>query len=78
MLALVVQDFLTPVKSTRIMIMQQNPEIVVPGSGISFLKFPVSRHLMKLFYDENTQFFYLLCSQFRQKASVQLSQNEEM
>jgi len=25
--------------------------------------------LLKLFYDENTQFFYLLCSQFRQKAS---------
>ena len=24
---------------------------------------------MKLFYDENKQFFYLLCSQFRQKAS---------
>jgi hypothetical protein len=24
---------------------------------------------LKLFYDENTQFFYLLCSQFRQKAS---------
>ena len=24
---------------------------------------------MKLFYDENTQFFYLLCSLFRQKAS---------
>ena len=38
-------------------------------SGISFSKFPVSRHLLKLFYDENTQFFYLLCSQFRQKAS---------
>jgi hypothetical protein len=24
---------------------------------------------LKLFYDENTQFFYLLCSQLRQKAS---------
>ena len=47
------------------------PEIVVPesDSGISFSKFPVSRRLLKLFYDENTQFFYLLCSQFRQKAS---------
>ena len=49
------------------------PEIVVFGirfdSGISFSKFPVSRHLLKLFYDENTQFSYLLCSQFRQKAS---------
>jgi hypothetical protein len=40
------------------------PEIVVPGSGISFSKFPVSRHLLKLFYDKNTQFFYLFCSQF--------------
>jgi hypothetical protein len=49
------------------------PEIVVSGirfdSGISFSKFPVSRLLLKLFYDENTQFSYLLCSQFRQKAS---------
>ena len=34
-----------------------------------FSKFLVSRRLLKLFYDENTQFFYLLCSQFRQKAS---------
>ena len=42
----------------------------VPESDISFSKFPVSRHLLKkLFYDENTQFSYLLCSQFRQKAS---------
>jgi hypothetical protein len=41
----------------------------VPESDISFSKFPVSRHLLKLFYDENTQFFYLLSSQFQQKAS---------
>jgi hypothetical protein len=43
------------------------PEIVVPGSesDISFFKFPVSRHLLKLFYDELHSF----CSQFRQKAS---------
>jgi hypothetical protein len=27
-----------------------------------FSKFLVSRRLLKLFYDENTQFFYLLCS----------------
>jgi hypothetical protein len=50
-------------------LLSAQPEIVVPSSGISFSKFPVSRHLLKLFYDENTQFFYLLCSQFRQKAS---------
>jgi hypothetical protein len=31
--------------------------------------FFLSRHLLKLFYDENTEFFYLLCSQFQQKAS---------
>ena len=47
-------------------LLSAKPEIVVPGS---FSKFPVSRHLLKLFYDENTQFFYLLCSQFRQKTS---------
>ena len=43
-------------------------EIVVPksDSGISFSKFPVSRHL---FYDELHKFFYFLCSQFQQKAS---------
>jgi hypothetical protein len=41
----------------------------VPESDISFSKFPVTRRLLKLFYDENTQFFYLLCSQFRQKTS---------
>jgi hypothetical protein len=29
------------------------------------LKFPVRRHLLKLFYDELCSFFYLLCSQFR-------------
>jgi hypothetical protein len=45
------------------------PEMVVPESDISFSKFPVSCHLLKLFYDENTQFFYLLCSQFRQKTA---------
>jgi hypothetical protein len=33
-----------------------NSEIVVPGSGISFSKFPVSRHLLKLFYDELRSF----------------------
>jgi hypothetical protein len=43
--------------------------VLESDSGISFSKFPVSRHLLKLFYDENTQFFYLLCSQFRQKTS---------
>ena len=52
-------------------LLSAKPEIVVPesDSGISFSKFPVNCHLLKLFYHENTQFFYLLCPQFRQKAS---------
>jgi hypothetical protein len=50
-------------------LLSAKPEIVVPESDISFSKFLVSRHLLKLFYDENTQFSYLLCSQFRQKTS---------
>ena len=47
------------------------PEIVVPesDSGISFTKFPVNHHLFWSFLWRVTQFFYLLCSQFRQKAS---------
>jgi hypothetical protein len=56
-------------KSFFFFLLSAKPEIVVSDSGISFSKFPVSRHLLKLFYDENTQFFYLLCSQFRRKAS---------
>ena len=37
-------------------------------SGISFSKFPVSRHLLKLFYDE-LQFSTLFAIKFSQKAS---------
>jgi hypothetical protein len=37
-------------------LLSTKPEIVVPGSGISFSKFPVSHHLLKLFYDENLLF----------------------
>jgi hypothetical protein len=52
-------------------LLSAKPEIVipVPESDISFSKFPVSHRLLKLLYDENMQFFYLLCFQFRQKAS---------
>jgi hypothetical protein len=55
----------------NLFLLSAKPEIVVPesDSGISFSKFPVSCRLLKLFYDENTQIFYLLFSQFRQKAS---------
>ena len=48
------------------------PEIVVPGSGIRYFIFEISgkpSFVEAVFYDENTQFFYLLCSQFRQKTS---------
>jgi hypothetical protein len=40
-------------------LLSAKPEIVVPesDSGFSFSKFPVSRHLLKLFYDENMHFF---------------------
>ena len=59
----------------NVCLLSAKPEIVVPesDSSISFSKFPVSRHLLKLFYDENTQFFYLFCSQFQQKASGRIS-----
>ena len=43
------------------LLLSAKPEIVVPGSGISFSKFSVKWRIM--------QFFYLLCSQFRQIAS---------
>ena len=42
-------------------LLSAKPEIVVPGSGISFSKFLVKWRIL--------QFFYLLCSHFRQKAS---------
>ena len=57
-----------------LLLLSAKPEIVVPVSGISFSRFPVSRHLLKLFYDE-LQFFYLLCSQFRQKAIGWINKN---
>ena len=46
-----------------LLLLSAKPEIVVPesDSGISFSKLPVKWRIM--------QFFYLLCSQFRQKAS---------
>ena len=42
-----------------LLLLSAKPEIVVPesDSSISFSKFPVSRHLLKLFYNE-----LLLCS----------------
>ena len=39
-------------RSALIFFLSAKPEIVITGSGISFSKFPVIRHLLKLFYDE--------------------------
>jgi hypothetical protein len=49
------------------------PEIVIPdsGSGISFSKFSVSRHLMKLFYDELRSFSTFFALNFVKKLAVE-------
>ena len=44
------------------------PEIVVPGSGIRYFIFEISGKPSFVLW-RATQFFYLLCSQFRYKAS---------
>jgi H+/Cl- antiporter ClcA len=44
------------------------PDKVVPGSGIRFIIFEISGKPSFVLW-RVTQFFYLLCSQFRQKAS---------
>jgi hypothetical protein len=48
------------------------PEIVVPesDSGISFSKFPVSRHLLKLFYDRIRSFSTFFALNFDKKLAV--------
>jgi len=54
-------------------LLSAKPEIVVPGSGILFLYFIFEIFGKPSFVEavlcRVTQFFYLLCSQFRQKAS---------
>ena len=47
------------------------PEIVIPGSGIRYFIFEISGKpsFVETVLWRVTQFFYLLCSQFRQKAS---------
>ena len=49
------------------------PEIVVPesDSGISFSKFPVSRHLLKLFYDELHSFATFFALNFDKNLAVE-------
>jgi hypothetical protein len=49
------------------------PEIVVPksDSGISFSKFPISRHLLKLFYDELQSFSTFFALNFDKRLAVE-------
>jgi hypothetical protein len=48
--------------------LSSKPEIVVPGSGIRYFIFKISGKPSFVLW-RVTQFFYLLCSEFRQKAS---------
>jgi hypothetical protein len=52
-------------------LLSAKPEIVVPGSGIRYFIFVISgkSSFVEAVLWWVTQFFYLLCSQFRQKAS---------
>ena len=56
-----------------IFLLSAKPEIVVLGSdsGISFSKFPVSRHLLKLFYDELRSFSTFFALNFDKKLAVE-------
>jgi hypothetical protein len=47
------------------------PEIVIPCSGISFAKFLVSCHLLKLFYDELRSFSTFFALNFDKKLAVE-------
>ena len=49
-------------------LLSAKPEIVVPESDISFLKFPVSRHL---FYDELHSFSTFFALNFDKKLAVE-------
>jgi hypothetical protein len=54
-------------------LLSAKPEIVVPesDSGISFSKFQVSRHLLKLFYDELCSFSTFFALNFDKKLAVE-------
>ena len=56
-----------------IFLLSANPEIVVleSDSGISFSKFPVSRLLLKLFYDELHSFSTFFALNFNKKLAVE-------
>ena len=57
------------------LLLSAKPEIVVPesDSGISFSKFPVSRHLLKLFYDELCSFSIFFAFNFDKKLAVEIN-----
>ena len=52
-------------------LLSAKPEIVVPSSGIRYFSFEISGKpsFVEAVLWQVTQFFYLLCSQFQQKAS---------
>ena len=54
-------------------LLSTKPEIVIPesDSGISFSKFPVNRHLLKLFYDELHSFSTFFALNFDKKLAVE-------
>jgi hypothetical protein len=52
-------------------LLSAKPEIVVSDSGISFSKFPVSRHLLKLFNDELRSFSTFFALNFDKKLAVE-------
>jgi hypothetical protein len=54
-----------------LLLLSAKPEIVISDSGISFLKFPVSRHLLKLFYDELRSFSTFFALNFDKKLVVE-------
>ena len=56
-----------------IFLLSAKPEIVVPesDSGISFSKFPVSRHLLKLLDDELHSFSTFFALNFDKKLAVE-------
>ena len=56
-----------------VFLLSAKPEIVIPESesGISFSKFPVSRHFLKMFYDELRSFSTFFALNFDKKLAVE-------
>ena len=56
-----------------LLLLSAKPEIIVPesDSDISFSKFPVSRHLLKLSYDELHRFSTFFALNFDKKLAVE-------